>query len=135
MSFRTLRLKQQHDQHAAITGLIDYDQFCNPTNLHEVTEIDDALVIDVREQHEWDAGHIDGARHIPLGELPNRLNELPRDADVVFYCQSGGRSARALDVARDAGLTRAKHLRGGFAAWHHALSKSLSEKNQSPRVR
>jgi sulfur-carrier protein adenylyltransferase/sulfurtransferase len=117
MSFRTLRLKQQHESHAAITGLIDYDQFCNPANLHEVTELGDAVVVDVREQYEWDAGHIDGARHIPLGELPNRLNELPRDADVVFYCQSGGRSARALDVARDAGLTRTKHLHGGFAAW------------------
>jgi len=118
MSFRTLRLKQQHDQHAAITQLIDYDQFCNPANLHEVTQFaDDAVVVDVREQYEWDAGHIDGARLMPLGELPNRLNELPRDADVVFYCQTGGRSARALDVARDAGLTRAKHLRGGYTGW------------------
>jgi adenylyltransferase/sulfurtransferase len=117
MSFRTLRLKQQHDAHAAITGLIDYDQFCNPANLHEVTEIGDAIVIDVREPYEWDAGHIDRARLIPLGDLPNRLHELPRDADVVFYCQTGGRSARALDIARDAGLTRAKHLRGGYAAW------------------
>jgi molybdopterin/thiamine biosynthesis adenylyltransferase/rhodanese-related sulfurtransferase len=118
MSFRTLRLKQQHDQHAAITRLIDYDQFCNPANVHEVTELaNDAIVVDVREQYEWDAGHIEGARHIPLGELPNRLNELPRDADVVFYCQTGGRSSRALDVAREAGLTRAKHLRGGYAGW------------------
>jgi molybdopterin/thiamine biosynthesis adenylyltransferase/rhodanese-related sulfurtransferase len=119
MSFRTLRLRQQHDQHAAITGLIDYDQFCNPANLHEVTQIvDGAVVIDVREPYEWDAGHIDGARQIPLGELPNRLGELPRDADIVFYCQAGGRSARALDIARDAGLTRAKHLRGGYAGWN-----------------
>jgi adenylyltransferase/sulfurtransferase len=101
MSFRSLRLKQQHDAHAAITSLIDYDQFCNPANLHEVTEIGDAIAIDVR--------------HIPLGDLPNRLDELPRDADIVFYCQTGGRSARALDVARDAGFTRAKHLRGGYA--------------------
>jgi molybdopterin/thiamine biosynthesis adenylyltransferase/rhodanese-related sulfurtransferase len=118
MSFRTLRLKQQHDQHAAITRLIDYDQFCNPASLHEVTQLaDGAVVVDVREPYEWDAGHIDGARHIPLGELPNRMNELPRDADVVFYCQTGGRSSRALDLARDAGLTRAKHLRGGYVGW------------------
>jgi molybdopterin/thiamine biosynthesis adenylyltransferase/rhodanese-related sulfurtransferase len=118
MSFRTLRLKQQHDQHAAITRLIDYDQFCNPASLHEVTQLaDGAVVVDVRERYEWDAGHIDGARHIPLGELPNRMNELPRDADVVFYCQTGGRSSRALDLARDAGLTRAKHLRGGYVGW------------------
>jgi len=118
MSFRTLRLKQQHDAHDAITGLIDYDQFCNPANLHEVTQLaEGAVVVDVREPYEWDAGHIDGAHLIPLGELPNRLNEIPRDADVVFYCQTGGRSARALDLARDAGLTRAKHLRGGYTGW------------------
>ncbi len=123
MSFRSLRLKQQHNQHAPITGLIDYDQFCNPASLHEVTRLsDDAVVIDVRERYEWDAGHIDGARHIPLGELPNRLNELPPDAGIVFYCQTGGRSARALDLARDAGLTRAKHLRGGFTAWRSSES-------------
>jgi rhodanese-related sulfurtransferase len=83
-----------------------------------VTELaNDAPVVDVRERYEWDAGHIEGARHIPLGELPNRLDELPRDADVVFYCQTGGRSSRALDVAREAGLTRAKHLRGGYAGF------------------
>ncbi|MDP9362431.1 MAG: molybdopterin-synthase adenylyltransferase MoeB [Acidobacteriota bacterium] len=119
MSFRTLRLRQQHDQHATITRLIDYDMFCNPASPHEVTpeQIAGAVVVDVREQYEWDAGHIDDARHIPLGELPHRLNELPRDADVVFYCQAGGRSARALDLAREAGLTRAKHLRGGFTGW------------------
>jgi adenylyltransferase/sulfurtransferase len=114
MSFRTLRLKQQHESHAVITCLIDYDQFCNPANLHEVIEIGNAIPIDVREEYEWDDGHIEGARHIPLGELPNRLDELPRDTDIVFYCQTGGRSARALDVAGDAGFTRAKHLRGGY---------------------
>jgi molybdopterin/thiamine biosynthesis adenylyltransferase/rhodanese-related sulfurtransferase len=118
MSFRTLRLKQQHDQHAAITHLIDYDQFCNPANVNEVSHLSPgAVAIDVRESYEWDRGHIDGARLIPLGELPNRLSELPPDAEIVFYCQTGGRSARALDVARDAGFTRAKHLRGGYAGW------------------
>ena len=120
MSFRTLRLRQQHDQHATITRLIDYDMFCNPASPHEVTPEQlglAAVLIDVREQYEWDAGHIDGARHVPLSDLPHRLSELPADADVVFYCQTGGRSARALDLAREAGLMRAKHLRGGFAGW------------------
>jgi len=120
MTFRTLRLRQQHDAHGAITRLIDYDMFCNPASSHEVTfdQIGShALLVDVREPHEWDAGHIDGARHLPLADLPHRLNELPRDADVIFYCQTGGRSARALDLARESGLTRAKHLRGGYVAW------------------
>jgi sulfur-carrier protein adenylyltransferase/sulfurtransferase len=120
MSFRTLRLRQQHDQHTTITRLIDYDMFCNPASPHEVTPEQlglDALLVDVREQYEWDAGHINGARHVPLGELPNRLSEFSSESDVVFYCQTGGRSARALDLARGAGLTRAKHLRGGYGAW------------------
>jgi sulfur-carrier protein adenylyltransferase/sulfurtransferase len=131
MSFRTLRLRQQHDQHATITRLIDYDMFCNPANDHEVTaeRLAGAIVVDVREQYEWDAGHIDDARHIPLGELPHRLNELPRDADIVFYCQTGGRSARALDLARGAGVTRAKHLRGGFTAWKN-VGRTLQSDNR-----
>ena len=120
MTFRTLRLRQQHAAHGAITRLIDYDMFCNPASVAEVTfdQIGShAVLVDVREPHEWDAGHIDGARHLPLGDLPHRLNELPRDADVIFYCQTGGRSARALDLARESGLMRAKHLRGGYVAW------------------
>jgi len=118
MSFRTLRLKEQHHQHAAVTRLIDYDQFCNPANLNEVTQVPaGAFLVDVRELDEWDAGHIEAARHIPLGELPLRLHELPSEVEIVFYCQTGGRSARALDVARDAGFARAKHLRGGYVQW------------------
>ena len=93
------RCKQQHDEHAAITRLIDYEEFCNPANRTRSTRARRTrCVVDVREPYEWDAGHIDGARHIPLGELPNRLDEVPRDADIVVYCRSGGRSARALDV-------------------------------------
>src|SRR5206468_1804944 len=105
-------LRAQHEKHAAITELIDYDAFCNPANADEVTEVRGAIIVDVREAHEWRAGHIDGARHIPLGEIANRLEELPRDADIVLYCEAGARSARALDILRDAGFVRAKHLKG-----------------------
>jgi adenylyltransferase/sulfurtransferase len=126
MSFRTLKLRAQHDAHVEITKLIDYEQFCNPANAHdEVTpeQIRDELMVDVREPYEWEAGHIDGARHIPLGELPQRLPELPRNSNIAFYCQTGGRSARALELARAAGFTNAKHLRGGFAAWTAACGQ------------
>jgi molybdopterin/thiamine biosynthesis adenylyltransferase/rhodanese-related sulfurtransferase len=123
MEFRTLKLRAQHDKHAAITELIDYDAFCNPANADEVTEISaGALVIDVREPYEWNAGHIDGARHIPLGDIANRLGELPRDAEIVLYCEAGGRSARALDMLRDAGFARAKHLTGGYLGWARGRS-------------
>ena len=121
MEFRMLKLRTQHDKHAAVTALIDYDAFCNPANADEVTVWPrDAVLVDVRESFEWRAGHIDGARHIPLGELANRLDELPRDADIVLYCASGARSSRALDVLRDAGFARAKHLKGGYVEWNRA---------------
>jgi len=121
MEFRTLKLRAQHDKHAPVTRLIDYDAFCNPAHADEVTELPPgAIVVDVREPFEWQAGHVDGARHIPLGELANRLDELPRDAEIVLYCASGSRSARALDVLRDAGFARAKHLRGGYITWVRA---------------
>ncbi len=120
MEFRTLKLRAQHDKHATITELIDYDAFCNPANADEVTSLGDAIVVDVRESFEWDAGHIDGARHIPLGEIANRLDELPRDAEIVLYCASGARSSRALDILRDAGFARARHLKGGYVSWMRA---------------
>jgi sulfur-carrier protein adenylyltransferase/sulfurtransferase len=118
MEFRTLKLRAQHDKHAPIERLIDYDAFCNPANEHEVTAIPPgALPVDVREPYEWDAGHIPNARHIPVGDLASRLAELPRDTDLVLYCEAGSRSARALDVLRDAGFARAKHLKGGYLRW------------------
>jgi len=127
MEFRTLKLRAQHDKHAAITELIDYDAFCNPANADEISPaqlvvMDGAVVVDVREPYEWRAGHIDGALHIPLGDIANRLGELPREAEIVLYCEAGARSARALDVLRDAGFARAKHLKGGYLGWGRARS-------------
>jgi hypothetical protein len=54
------------------------------------------VVLDVREQDEWDAGHIEGAQHIPLGDLGARLGEVPADRQVLCVCHVGGRSARAV---------------------------------------
>ena len=124
MSFRQLRLRK--DANCAICGerptigeLIDYEQFCNPANVLEVTPdaIGGATLIDVRETFEWEMGHIDGARLIPLNQLERHIDELPRDRDLVLYCHSGSRSARALEMLRGAGFARAKHLRGGYVGW------------------
>ena len=130
MSFRQLRLRKDPDcaicgQHPTVTALIDYEGFCNPATTHEVTpgeltNMREALVIDVREPHEWNAGHIEGARHIPLRQLPHNLESIPRDQDVVLYCHMGSRSAMALEMLRDAGFQRARHLKGGYAAWLRA---------------
>ena len=71
-----------------------------------------ALVVDVREQVEWDAGHISGAVLIPLGELGGRVDELPRDRRMVIVCRTGSRSGYAADALHGAGYDVA-NLRGG----------------------
>lgn len=73
-------------------------------------------LVDVREQWEWDAGRIDGARHIPLGELPARLDEVSRERPVVVVCRSGARSADATDFLRAYGFD-AHNLEGGVQEW------------------
>ncbi len=76
-------------------------------------------LLDVREQDEWDAGHIEGAQHIPLGELGSRLAEVPRDQMVVAVCRSGSRSDRAAKGLRLSGF-EAENLDGGVTAWYRA---------------
>ena len=79
-----------------------------------------ALLVDVREQEEWDAGRISGSIHLPLSELPNRWQELP-DADrTVFICRSGGRSRAAADAFSAAGRTGCANLLGGCHGWVQA---------------
>lgn len=61
----------------------------------ERKSIQDAILIDVREPHEFKSGHIPGAKNLPLSQLSSRMNELPKDKPVFVYCQSGMRSKRA----------------------------------------
>ena len=74
-------------------------------------------VLDVRARSEWDAGHLAGARHIPLGELPDRLDELSPDRPLVVHCQSGARSAIAASVLQAHGFGNVRNLVGGFGEW------------------
>jgi rhodanese-related sulfurtransferase len=76
-------------------------------------------LLDVREQDEWDAGHIEGSQHIPLGELGERLDEVPRDRTVVAVCRTGSRSDRAASGLRQYGYA-AENLDGGVTAWTRA---------------
>src|SRR5687767_1820029 len=77
---------------------------------------DDLELIDVREDAEWSAGHIAGARHIPLGSLAEQLGDLSKDRSVVTVCRTGPRSERAARTLREAGLS-ADFLAGGVRAW------------------
>ena len=74
-------------------------------------------LVDVREVHEFSAGHLEGSVNIPLGELPRRLAEIaPHDAPV-FICRSGGRSLAACELALRAGIAAPANLEGGLLAW------------------
>lgn len=76
-----------------------------------------AFVLDVRQPEEWNQGHIEGATLIPLGELPNRLKELPGNQEIVIVCRSGNRSAQARDILREAGLVNSTSMAGGMNDW------------------
>lgn len=85
------------------------------------------VVIDVREDSEWSAGHIPGALHIARGVLERDIEKAVPDvdADVVVYCQGGGRSALAADSLTKMGYGRVYSLQGGFKAWLDAGNPKL----------
>ena len=80
---------------------------------------DDALLLDVREESEWSAGHALGAMHIPYEQLRERAHELPLDRPIVAYCASGVRSSLASSLLEGSGRD-VSNLRGGFTAWRGA---------------
>ena len=75
-----------------------------------------AQLIDVRADHEWEAGRIAGATHVPLPELPQRLGEIDKDRPVVVYCRGGNRSSMATEALTDAGYDAVK-LSDGIVGW------------------
>ncbi len=93
----------------------------------------DALLLDVREPEEWVAGHAPGAQHIPLGDLPARVGEVPHDRQVVAVCRSGGRSAGATGWLAEQGYD-AINLDGGMTAWSAAGRPMVSETGGPPTV-
>jgi rhodanese-related sulfurtransferase len=76
-----------------------------------------AFLLDVREPDEYTESHLAGATLIPLGDLAQRTAELPRDREIIAYCRSGGRSARAVDFLREQGFN-AHTLQGGIIEWN-----------------
>ena len=77
----------------------------------------DGLLIDVREPDEYATAHIEGSRLIPLKTLPEHLDSLPTDREILVHCKAGGRSARAVQLMLDHGYTRVKNVTGGMDAW------------------
>lgn len=90
--------------------------------------VDKALVLDVREPAEFAAGCLPGAVNIPRGVLEFKIDSHPafkgkQDADILVYCQSGGRSALAVQVLEQLGWSQCMSLAGGFAGWQQAGGK------------
>jgi rhodanese-related sulfurtransferase len=83
---------------------------------------DDALILDVREDKEYASGHIPKARHIPLGQLAGRLQELDKfkSKPILVTCRSGQRSARACGILKKAGFETVYNQAGGIMAWERA---------------
>jgi adenylyltransferase/sulfurtransferase len=147
LQFREIALTKDPDcavcgPHPTVTRLIDYDAFCGmrdegrgtgdgweigPTQLQAERRSNKNLVLlDVREPFEWDIGHLDGARLIPLGQLPARLRELDGHADIVAYCHHGMRSLQAVEILRAAGFSKVRSLEGGIDAWAREVEPNLS---------
>jgi rhodanese-related sulfurtransferase len=94
---------------------------------------DGALLLDVREPEEWEAGHAPDARHIPLGLLPERLTDFEGSGPVVVVCRSGGRSALATEWLQTAGIDAA-NLVGGMQEWAHAGLAVVTDSGDAGRV-
>lgn len=87
--------------------------------LEAQTRSADLHLLDVREPDEWVAGHIAGAQHIPLGQLRDRLGEVPKDRTILAICRHGNRSEAATRGLRTLGYT-VENLEGGVTAWSRA---------------
>jgi molybdopterin/thiamine biosynthesis adenylyltransferase/rhodanese-related sulfurtransferase/molybdopterin converting factor small subunit len=151
--WRELRLQRSRDcpicgPEPTLTGLIDYDAFCGlggpdmteagtaaqpdeltPVQLEQRLRNGEPLqLIDVREPYEWDIANLgpQGARLIPLGDLPDRLDELEAGADIVIYCRSGGRSAGAVRHLRARGFQRVYNLKGGILGWAEDVDPDMA---------
>lgn len=95
---------------------------------------DDGFVLDVREDYEFEAGHVPGATHIPMAELPERFEELDPDEDVYVICRTGGRSAQASLWLTAQGYT-AINVAGGSGAWIDAGKEIVSENGETPVIK
>jgi sulfur-carrier protein adenylyltransferase/sulfurtransferase len=147
MRFREMKLRKDPNcpvcgENPTVTELIDYQEFCGIPQANAQAQADEVpeitvqelegrlrngskvSVLDVREPHEYEVANI-GARLIPLAELPERLVELDRDETLAVHCKSGGRSARAVKLLKEAGFENVYNVRGGIDAWSEEIDPSV----------
>ena len=147
MSFRQLKLRRNPEcpvcgDHPTVTELIDYEVFCGITpeaqlsSQEEMTPSEVAawiekpnkpFLLDVREANEWEIGHLPGATRISVNELPERLSELDSSVEMVVYCRSGVRSAKAIDILKQAGFRKLTNMTGGILRWSEEVDPSIPQ--------
>ena len=86
---------------------------------------DDFYLLDVREPNEFKIGRIPGSTLIPLGEVPQRFQEIPKDKEIVVHCKMGGRSAKAAAFLRQQGYSTVKNLTGGILDWSDKIDPTV----------
>lgn len=101
-------------------GQLDLAPEVDVQTVAEIKDRDDVYVLDVREQWEYDEGHIPGVVLVPLAEVPNRINEIPTDKTVIVTCRTGNRSGQAVDFLRQNGFDNVHNMLGGIVAWEQA---------------
>jgi len=99
---------------------LDLEPDVDVETVASIMDRDDVFLLDVREQWEYDAGHIAGNTFIPMGSIPSRLTEIPKDQTVIIYCHSGARSLRVTNFLSDQGYTNIHNMLGGITAWEQA---------------
>lgn len=145
MKFREFHIRRDPEcpvcgEHPSIIELQDYEQFCAglaqekaiPAAEVSVQELarkraagEPFTLLDVREIFEDEIATIDGRVLIPLGQLPERLGEIPHDREIVVHCHSGVRSAHAAQLLQKAGFDRVYNLAGGIDAWSAVIDPSV----------
>jgi len=144
MKFREFNLRRDPEcpvcgLHPTITAPLDYEAFCRggPDLTSAAAEItvgdlrermssgESFLLLDVREQFEFEIARIEGANLIPLGELPGRWQELDRGQDIFVYCHSGMRSAQAAEFLRANGFSKVTNVTGGIDAWSQEIDPEV----------
>ena len=146
MKFRELKLRKNPDcpacgTHRTITKLIDYEEFCGIRGQEEPAGNDvpaitvedlkkkldakaDVFVLDVREPHEYQICNLKGYL-IPVGDLPKRVSELDSSREIIAYCRSGVRSAKAVNFLRRSGFKKVYNLTGGILAWADRIDPNM----------
>ena len=149
MRFRELKLRRNPEcpvcgDHPTVTKLIDYQQFCgipahapepvavagdlDPVEVKEKIDRRDGFVlVDVREPHEYKICNIPYAKLIPLGDLPKRLSELNPADEFVMHCKSGMRSAKAVEILKQAGFQNVRNMKGGILAWSDKVDPTVAK--------